>query len=635
MKAQKFLLIILLFLAINSYSQNNFSYSPENPNAGDLITITYTPSGVIAQSTSPMEAVAYNFSGEKGQKANELQLKKTRDGYVGTVKTDTSDNLVYFKFSADGKIDDNKNNGYWIQLNKSGQLKKGADYDLSLFYQMFGRGVGLQTDNEKALQYLDKEYAAYPETKQKTLVSYLSLYSQVHKDLAPALIQKEIEAAMKAGLKDEDDFDKVRAMYAMNKLTQQAKFIDSLKKEKFPKGKWTVGDYIQKYFKEKDLTAKSAMLDNIINKAKNDPEWKQTQSSLPYFKTMLVNEYVAKKDWNGLDNVISKFDIKGADLASLYNNTAWEMQGKDEDLQKAEEISKKATEWAKIEWKNPTQPKPDYMIAKDWEKSRKGIYGMYADTYAMVNYKLGNYRKALPYTEESAIIIGEGKLAADNNTYALVAEKVLSPQKYIPHLEQFVKDGNATSTVKDILKKQYLKDHSEASYEGYMAALEKTSHLKMMEELKKQMLSEKASPFMLVDLNGQKVNLADLKNKVVVVDFWATWCGPCKASFPAMQKMVAKYKDDPEVKFLFIDTWEQDGPKEKAASDFIAANKYDFHVLMDNDNKVVEQFKVSGIPTKFVIGKDGNVRFKSVGFGGSNDQLVMELTAMIDMAKEK
>jgi peroxiredoxin len=102
-----------------------------------------------------------------------------------------------------------------------------------------------------------------------------------------------------------------------------------------------------------------------------------------------------------------------------------------------------------------------------------------------------------------------------------------------------------------------------------------------------------------------------------------------------MQKMVAKYKEDPEVKFLFIDTWEQGDQKEKAASDFIAANKYDFHVLMDNDNKVVEQFKVSGIPTKFVIDKEGNVKFKSVGFGGSNDQLVAELTAMIDMAKGK
>ena len=99
--------------------------------------------------------------------------------------------------------------------------------------------------------------------------------------------------------------------------------------------------------------------------------------------------------------------------------------------------------------------------------------------------------------------------------------------------------------------------------------------------------------------------------------------------------MVTKYKDDPEVKFVFIDTWEEGTNKEKGASDFMTANKYTFHVLMDNDNKVVESFKVSGIPTKFVVDKKGVTRFKSVGFGGSDDKLVSELTAMIDMAKEQ
>ena len=100
-----------------------------------------------------------------------------------------------------------------------------------------------------------------------------------------------------------------------------------------------------------------------------------------------------------------------------------------------------------------------------------------------------------------------------------------------------------------------------------------------------------------------------------------------------MQKMVTKYKDDPNVKFVFVDTWETVDQKEKNAADFIASKKYDFHVLMDNDSKVVEQFKVSGIPTKFVIDKNGIIRFKAIGFSGSDDKLVSELTAMIDMAK--
>ena len=100
-----------------------------------------------------------------------------------------------------------------------------------------------------------------------------------------------------------------------------------------------------------------------------------------------------------------------------------------------------------------------------------------------------------------------------------------------------------------------------------------------------------------------------------------------------MQKAVTKFKNDPDVKFVFVDTWETSDNKEKNAADFIAKNKYDFHVLMDNDSKVVEQFKVEGIPTKFVIDKNGIIRFKEVGFDGSDDKLITELSAMIDMAK--
>ncbi len=633
MTSKHLLLGVILLISSQAFAQSNFTFSPEKPQAGNAITISYTPSGTITNTTSPLNAIVYTL-GNSGENAHDIDLKKDGNVYTGSVKTDTSDNFVFFSFSADGNYDNNSNNGYWVQLYDGDRLKKGANSSLAMFYSGYDRNEGMDPDYKKALKCMEEEFKSNPEAKNKNLFSYIRIYSAVHKDEAPAFIQKEIESQIKSGLKDGDDYMRLEELYSVARLPEQSKMIKDLAIEKFPDSKLAKGSYINKYLAEKDSSKKEQMLDDIVDKIKNDSSWKYLEPSLSYFKSALINYYYQKKDWQEMDDVIKKYDVKGMDLASIYNNAAWDIQKTNKNLDKADKMAATAVEIAKNEWKNPTGKKPNYLSESQWEKSRANAYAMYADTYGMVNYKEGNYKKGLPYSEEAALKIEKGKSADENNTYALLAEKSLSPKKYVPQLEQFVKDGKATSAIKDILKRAYVKKHkSDNGYDEYITALQKDAYLKMVADLKKEMLSDKEPKFTLVDLKGNKVNIEDLKNKVVVVDFWATWCGPCKASFPAMQKAVTKYKDDPDVKFVFVDTWETADKKEKNAKDFIAAHKYDFHVLMDNDSKVVQQFNVNGIPTKFVIDKNGVIRFKAVGFDGSDDKLVAELTAMINMAK--
>ncbi|MCK6694707.1 MAG: TlpA family protein disulfide reductase [Thermoanaerobaculia bacterium] len=86
---------------------------------------------------------------------------------------------------------------------------------------------------------------------------------------------------------------------------------------------------------------------------------------------------------------------------------------------------------------------------------------------------------------------------------------------------------------------------------------------------------------------------------------------------------------------MFVDTWERVEDKAKAAGDFIQSKGYSFHVLLDLEDKVVASYGVSGIPTKFVVDQNGKIRFKSVGYSGSPEALVDEMTAMIELAKEQ
>ena len=128
------------------------------------------------------------------------------------------------------------------------------------------------------------------------------------------------------------------------------------------------------------------------------------------------------------------------------------------------------------------------------------------------------------------------------------------------------------------------------------------------------------------------VSLESLRGKTVVLDFWATWCGPCKRSMPAMQKIVDNHRNDSSVVLLFVDTMEHGDSTKQKVSDFIKNSPYTFHVLLDSNSTVSAGYMVAGIPTKLVIDPQGVLRFKVLGFNGDVDKTVDELETMIRIA---
>jgi peroxiredoxin len=633
MAAKTITFCVAILLTLQSIAQQNFQFKPDQPKAGDVITFTYEPVGAITGTTKPVEAAVY-FSGRE-QAAEDLILTRNGKQYSGTIKTDTSQNFVYLGFSADGKWDNNAGEGYYIQLHDGSNIKKGSHASLSQFYQYSGIRVGLERDNVKAVTAFEKELESYPDARKENLTQYAYLLTAAKKSEAVPLILKEIETVLQDSLASEEDYATVARLYQVAKLPQQSKLINQIRKEKYPAGKWVIEETLDRFYSEQEPEKSEKLLTEILDKTKSDSAWKYIESFTDNLKAQVLYRYANKKDWAGLKRTMASMSIKDKDqMASTYNNIAWGMQEKEGvDLKTAEELSRFATQYAKAEMKKPSSKKPGYVTGKQWTQQRTDMYTMYADTYAMVLYRMGDYKNAYKYAKEAAITMGGGKEVNKNNTYALIAEKVLPTKQYKSELEAFAKQGMVSKDISAGLKRAYAKETgSESGFDAYMAALQKESMRKMLEELKKSMLNKAAPSFTLLDLDGNTINSADLKGKTVVVDFWATWCGPCKASFPGMQKMVTKFKDNPDVKFVFVDTWERGDDKKKNAADFITSNKYTFQVLLDDENKVVEQFGVEGIPTKFVIDKDGMIRFQSVGFDGSDEKLVQELTAMIEMA---
>jgi len=155
------------------------------------------------------------------------------------------------------------------------------------------------------------------------------------------------------------------------------------------------------------------------------------------------------------------------------------------------------------------------------------------------------------------------------------------------------------------------------------------------------MVNKPAPDFKLKDINGKTVSLADYKGKTLVIDFWATWCVPCRYSFPAMKMAVEKYKNDPNVKFLFIDTREKEANYRDLAKKFMADNHYPFYFVFDeksDDGRIDTTFKkyvMPGIPAKYFIDGNGIIRHRMIGYydGESTKETAEDIEYEIEKIK--
>ena len=132
--------------------------------------------------------------------------------------------------------------------------------------------------------------------------------------------------------------------------------------------------------------------------------------------------------------------------------------------------------------------------------------------------------------------------------------------------------------------------------------------------------------------------MSDFRGKVVVIDFWATWCASCMRAFPALQKVVDKYKNDEKVVFLFINTLEKDKNYKQKAENYIAENNYSFRMLFDEmndlDKSVSTAFGIKSLPFKVVIDEKGFIKFKSINPTDNLEEIVTELEIKIELAKK-
>jgi len=633
--------IFLLFISILAVAvlpaQPNFTALQLNPvypgqNSGVEFVYNQSLSSLIRK--EPIKVAVYLIG--KEIKAMEPTLKHYGSNYKGWVQTDSTTNAIAFVFYAGEEKNVNANKGYVVPVYNNKKEPVSGYYGAAA--NLWGGGMsdyflGIEANTGVALMVLEEGIAKDPQLKYdpEFLGNYFNFLSRAKKKEAKHLITKELQLfAAKPNL-SEIDYTLIAQWYDRFKEKNVADSFRNIMKTTYPKGNWVKADatnaLVLSLRAKKPADEKKAQVEEFLKQNSSDNQ----ESIKEFLQQQVANAYVQEKNWKGLFEYAK--NLTAASRASMFNNVSWNMAEEGiENIQEAKRMSYEATSWAENEVKAPTEKKPAMLTGLQWEEQRKRNFAMYADTYAFILYQNETYKEGLPYAK-SAATYNKFADAEYNERYALLAEKALPASEAQKLIEGFVKSGKASAKTKAALKNIYVKEKgSDTGYAAYLTNLEEEAIIARRAEIAKGMINEPAPAFALKDFEGNSVSLASLKGKVVVVDFWATWCGPCIASMPGMKKAQDKYKGNPNVKFLFVDTWEKVDNKLQNAKDFMTKKGYDFHVLLDTEDNVVSDFKVSGIPTKFIVDGKGNIRFKAVGFDGNDDALVEELTTMIELA---
>ncbi|MEQ1746884.1 MAG: TlpA disulfide reductase family protein [Saprospiraceae bacterium] len=629
MKKLLLLPVLLAFVSLLQAQVSPLNITPEKPKAGASIQFEYDiAGGPLAKATEAVEAVVLEFVADQPQ-TRDVLLNISGGKISGQFTMSANAQVAVLAFQAGESWDNNKGEGYFVHLHDaSGKPLPQSMAAHALVYRDWGSLFELDRKPGVALDFYNSAFAANPALKKQYAVSYANCIMAVKRgDDGKAEALAVLNEVAATGLPEKDRVAVAR-LYDRLSAAEPAKLLrESLAKD-FPKGTYMRQQRRQELRSATDMTQMEKSIETYLKDF--PPATAEEKDEVAELYAMQGNKAVEQKNWDMLKKAAEK--MAPASRASLYNNTAWNLAEKGEHIEQAQRMAAEATEWAYNEMLRPQKAKPPYMPHSTWEQNRKFTFAQNADTYAFILDKQNDPHTALKY-QAQAVEITEGKEAEMNERYTAYLERTKAPDlRY--RLEGFILHGKASPKMKEQFKRLYTsEDKSSAGTDAYLAGLEKIAKENMKKEIAAKMLDQPAPGFALKNLEGQDVSLQSLKGKVVVVDFWATWCGPCKASFPGMQNAVNKFKDDPNVAFVFVDTWERGGDKLKNATEFIQSKAYTFNVLMDNDDSVVASFGVSGIPTKFIVDQKGKIRFKSVGYSGDNDALVEELSAMIELAR--
>lgn len=620
--------LIFFFLLLPYLVSSQLTFYPEHPQKGETVKFVYNPKDGPLKNASLVkaEALYFDYKPSSTNKSIPLVIEKDGSQWKGQFVLKTEEMvgiLIVFSDSTGTITDNNKEGGYVVFVHDSEKKPMKGSYVGQggvVLYASRNPKFKLKRDNEVQIALYEKEFSLNPEIKSdKTIIySYLNALAISKKEGYKTIIEKELDERIAKNEKENiSELTVAVPLYERIGQSKKAEKYAKIIRDKEPTGMFVQTESMMKIMKQENPETKIALFEAF---KKDFPSSLLLESVAYSMLNVFVDFYIDKDDLPKLKELVIKKEKEPKPIiAAFYNSLAWKMAEKNWQLSTAEIYSAKSLEMVlnDSDFKSP--------------KVKNNVTNTYRDTYGVILEKQGRLEEAFTTYKSAIPDNSEDSKYEANERFILIALKTGHIDEVKTYGELYIKAGKATEKIKTTLKDLYIKASGASGADAYIIDLEKDVKAKYKESTLNKMISEIAPVFTLKDLSGNTISLSDLQGKIVIIDFWATWCGPCIQSFPGMLKAQEKYKNNPNVQFLFVNTWEKTDDFLSKVKDFVIKKKYEnFTVPVDADNKVVASYKVEGIPTKFIIDQNGMIRFKSVGYYGSTEGVVAEVSNMIE-----
>ncbi len=622
-----------LLFCVGAFAQK-LDIIPKHPQQDDRVQLIYNASG------GPLDGEQFQttvYLLEPFSEPIAVDVDMVRDGkvYKGEFMTDqrTTAALVSFNAVESQLQDNNDDSGYVLRMHKRDAPVKGSAVALGeLFIGNYGRSTGLPRTPVAAQEYFAEE---------------MRLQKKIHKDPRFIALQAKVSAAMDDADAQEDVKARLVKRISSGKWTeenakqfaiaatalQDDELLAQIKAKaiaEHPRGLFAAQALIDSFYQVKDGEQKAHMFKDIVKMTRDQEDLRQSTSIIARRLALAAAQDEDRSEFERYMRYITDPGMK----ASMYNSIAWDFSGgsidaEGKDMKYGQKISKESMELVADEMESLAH-KPASMSSKRYRDQMSYSHAMYSDTYALLAYKNGDPKEAAKY-QAIAVEKSDYSDAVMNRRHAIYLDDAGHADDALDFLKARIANGQADAAMKNHFKELHQSQWSaEKAADMYVELLEQEAKRKKRQEIIDNLSSGNIVEMTLTDMDGNEVQTADLKGKITILDFWATWCGPCIQSFPAMQTAVDELSSD-DVQFYFVNTWENVEDKTAHVADFLKKGQYRFDVLMDSESKVVQDYGVEGIPTKFVLDQEGRIRFTSVGFNGNNDELVEEIRTVIEL----